>query len=111
MTEMCTNDSPELIKQTLGILGDKYTALLIRLMHDSPCRFKDFEEKIPGLSPRTLSQRLDMLVQNGIAEKTTCPSSPGRYQYELTQAGVDLDDVLHSMAIWSKKHLKVTSAQ
>ena len=108
MKDMCTGDSPEQLKRTLAIIGDRYSALLIRLMHDKPQRFKDFEQAIPEISPRTLSHRLSMLEENGIAEKNTCPDSPGRCQYELSQAGQDLDDVLHSMAEWSKKHLVKT---
>ncbi len=106
---MCKQDSPEELKQTLEIIGDKYSALLIRLMHDSPQRFKDFETAIPQISPRTLSHRLAMLEDKGIIEKNTCPDSPGRCHYELSDAGKDLDAVLHSMAEWSKKHLvKIT---
>ena len=105
MSDMCTSDNPEQLKCALAILGDRYTALLIRLMHDSPQRFKDFEKAIPEISPRTLSQRLTMLEDNGIIEKNTCPDSPGRRQYELTEAGHDLDAVLHTMAEWGRKHL------
>ncbi len=105
MTDLCTKDKPEELRQALAIIGDKYSALLIRLMHEEPQRFKDFEQAIPDISPRTLSQRLVMLEEKGILEKKTCPTSPGRNHYELTQAGKDLDAVLHSMAEWSKKHL------
>ena len=110
MTDLCKNDNPDQIKCALAIIGDRYSALLIRLMHDGPARFKDFEEGIEGISPRTLSQRLSMLEENGIIEKNTCPDSPGRNQYELTEAGNDLDKVLHSMAEWSKKHAQTAEA-
>ena len=109
MTDLCKNDNPEQIKCALAILGDRYTALLIRSMHDGPKRFKDFEQEIDGISPRTLSQRLTMLEENGIAEKNQCPDSPGRSHYELTESGRDLDAVLHSMAEWSRKHVKVAA--
>lgn len=104
MNTLCKNDKPELLAQVLQIIGDKYSALLIRSMHDEPQRFKDFEEKIEGISPRTLSQRLSTLEAQGVICKEVCPESPGRSQYELTQAGKDLDEVLHAMANWSKKH-------
>lgn len=106
MNDLCINDSPEQLKCALAIIGDRYSALLIRLMHDEPRRFKDFEAAIPGISPRTLSHRLAMLEENHIIEKTTCPDSPGRNHYELTDAGKDLDSVLHAMAEWSQKHVQ-----
>lgn len=110
MSSLCESDKPELVQQTLEIIGDRYSALLIRLMHDQPRRFKDFEKLVPGISPRTLSQRLAMLEETGIVDKTTCPSSPGRSHYELTQAGKDLDEVLHAMASWARNHLELVEA-
>lgn len=107
MTNLCKNDSPDLIRRALEIIGDKYSALIIRMMHEKPQRFKDLEQTIVGISPRTLSQRLSMLESNGIIDKNPCPESPGRCQYELTQSGKDLDQVIHSMAEWSKHNLPV----
>ncbi len=51
MNDMCKNDNPALLKQVLEIIGDKYSALIIRMMHDDPQRFRDFEEKIDGIAP------------------------------------------------------------
>ncbi len=104
MTNLCKNDGSDSIKTALKILGDKYSALMIKFMHEKPQRFKDFEQNIPGISPRTLSQRLAMLETSGIISKHVCPDSPGRNQYELTQAGQDLDQVIHCMANWGEKH-------
>lgn len=104
MTDLCKNDAPDSIKAALEIIGDKYTALLIRYLHESPKRFKDFEDKIEGISPRTLSHRLSMLEEHGIIEKNTCPESPGRCQYELTTSGKGLDEVVHALAKWGRGH-------
>jgi len=103
MTDSCKNDSLDSIRCALGIIGDRYTALLIKSMHDGPMRFKDFEKTIDGISPRTLSQRLTMLEEQKIIEKGTCPESPGRLHYKLTQSGLDLDGVIHSLAEWGKR--------
>ena len=105
MTNSCKNDSPELIRKALEIIGDKYSALIIRMMHEKPQRFKDLEQAIKGISPRTLSQRLSMLEMHGIIDKAQCPESPGRCHYQLTQSGKDLDQVIHSMAEWSRHNL------
>ena len=111
MTDLCKNDNPDQIKCALAIVGDRYSAIMIRLMVDGPQRFKDFEEGVEGISPRTLSQRLTMLEDNGIIEKNTCPDSPGRCHYELTEAGRDLDTVLHSMAEWGRKHAQQVAVE
>lgn len=104
MTTLCNNDEPQAVQSALAILGDKWSALILRMLHEGPKRFKDFEQNLDGMSPRTLSQRLDKLVCGGIIQKHTCPASPGYFEYSLTQKGADLDPIIHAMALWGKKH-------
>lgn len=105
MNSLCIKDNPECIKETLAIIGDKYSALLIRVLNEGPKRFKDFEASVPGISPRTLSMRLAMLEEKGIVSKDMCPDSPGRCQYDLTDSGKELDSVVHAMAEWGTKYM------
>lgn len=105
MNEKCVNDDPELLKHALCILGDRYSALMIRHLQAQPLRFKEFEKLLPSISPRTLSQRLAMLEEQGLVMKSVCPESPGRLQYVLTSSGEDLDNVLHLLAKWSERHI------
>lgn len=103
MVPLCNQDQPESIEKALIILGDKWSALILRLLHESPRRFKEFEHLLE-ISPRTLSQRLEHLQAEGVINKTTCPSSPGYSQYEITQKGLELDPAIHAMALWGKKY-------
>lgn len=101
MTHKCSGDPPEFIRQTLSIIGDKWTALILRRLHEGPKRFSDFEKEIVDINPRTLSQRLDKLIASNIIEKTTDET---RGIYKLSKAGEELDAVIHQMALWGKKH-------
>lgn len=103
MTKNCGKDCPEAIRFTLSVIGDKYSALILRMLHEGEKRFKDFEHEIPDMSPRTLSQRLDRLQELSVIDKVTCKESPGRYSYVLTQNGRELNDVIHSMAVWGAR--------
>lgn len=103
MTPLCDQDQPENIESALLILGDKWSALILRLLHASPRRFKDFEHLL-DISPRTLSQRLEHLQAAGVVERQTCPESPGYFQYHLTKKGLALDPIIHEMALWGKKY-------
>lgn len=102
MTHQCTGDSPESLKNTLTTLGDKWTALIVRILHEGEQRYSQLETKLDGISPRTLSQRLDMLTEQKIIKNV---SDQGKHPlYSLTKKGEDLDDVLHQMAAWGKKY-------
>lgn len=91
------------IDAALEILGDKWSARILKALAEQPeCRFCEFESRLPGISPRTLTARLKKLESTGIIEKTILPN--GRPSYALTQKGIDLLDVVSAMSSWSQKY-------
>lgn len=92
------------IAKALGILGDKWSPLLIRELTLCPQNFSDLEKLLVGISPRTLSQRLSMLVEQDIVDKRMYCEHPPRYSYQLTPKGQDLQTILQDMARWSAKY-------
>ena len=50
------------------------------------------------MSPRTLSERLDMLERQGIVERQSYPESPPRVEYELTAKGDALLPIIQAMS-------------
>ena len=92
------------VANALTILGNKWTALLLRDLAEGPKRFCEFERSLQGISPRTLSQRLDDLECHGIVTKKSFAEVPPRIEYTLTQKGKDLIPVLQQMAAWGTKY-------
>lgn len=92
------------IASALSVLGDKWTPLLVKELTVCPKKFSDLEKSLIGISPRTLSQRLDKLERNYIVAKNIYCEHPPRYQYALTKKGSDLQNILNDMAKWSEKY-------
>ena len=92
------------IAKALTILGDKWTPLLIKELTVCPQHFSDLEKALVGISPRTLSQRLNKLHQQGIVAKHLYCERPPRFSYYLTETGTDLQQIIGSMADWSAKY-------
>ena len=51
------------------IIGAKWTALLVHDLSEGPRRFSELEHSCPGISPRTLSERLRALEHEEIVER------------------------------------------
>jgi DNA-binding HxlR family transcriptional regulator len=92
------------IASAMAIIGNKWTALILRDLHDGPKRFGELERSLDGISPRTLSQRLDDLEHCGIITKESFNEMPPRTEYALTPKGRDLIPVLQQMATWGDKY-------
>lgn len=99
---------PGCIKSALAILGEKWTALILGSLSEQTRTFSDLEELVGGINPRTLSKRLDKLAQEKIICKRMYNEHPPRYQYELTDKGRELQNVLIAMAEWGDKYHSVS---
>lgn len=108
---MNLTDSPTSLEPKVGciaaamtIIGNKWTALILRDLASGPKRFGELEKSVGSINPRTLSQRLDDLEAHEIITKTSFAEMPPRIEYTLTQKGSDLIPVLKQMATWGTKY-------
>lgn len=92
------------LEHTVSVIGDKWTPLLINALADKAQSFCHLESSLEGISPRTLSARLDKLEVDKILKKSCYCEHPPRYQYSLTKKGQDLSRVLSSMTSWGAKY-------
>lgn len=88
----------------MEIIGNKWTALILRDLTSGPKRFSELEKSINNINPRTLSQRLDDLEDQNIITKKNFSEVPPRIEYTLTKKGNDLLPVLQQMAEWGSKY-------
>ncbi len=79
------------------IIGAKWTALLVHDLSEGARRFSELEHSCLGISPRTLSERLRALEQEGIVVRRSYPESPPRVEYELTDKGQGLLPIIAEM--------------
>src|SRR5256714_6886310 len=80
-----------------AIIGAKWTALLVHDLSEGPRRFSELEHSCAGISPRTLSERLRALEDEGLVERHSYAESPPRVEYELTEKGEALLPIIEEM--------------
>ncbi len=90
------------LAQTLNIVGERWTLLILRDAFFGAKRFSQFERNL-GIAKNILSARLNTLVEEGILERRES-AEDGRTDYVLTEQGLDLQPVLLSMTHWGDKH-------
>jgi DNA-binding HxlR family transcriptional regulator len=92
------------IEATMTVIGNKWTALILRDLFDGPKRFCQLEKSVGNINPRTLSQRLDDLEAQGIIKRQCLAHQPHKNIYSLTKKGHDLLPTLEQMAVWGTKY-------
>jgi DNA-binding HxlR family transcriptional regulator len=87
------------VAQCLEIIGDWWTPLVVRDLLLGVHRFDDLQARL-GISRNVLTQRLDLLVENGIVERRPYQENPPRFDYVPTRKGRDLWHVIQAMKQW-----------
>ncbi len=95
---------------TLDIIGDKWTLLVIRDLACGKRYFNDFCRSPEKIATNILTDRLERLVSQELAEKFTDEPQGGREAYRLTNKGKSLEPVLTAVAQWGLAHIKGTKA-
>ena len=99
-------DSRCSIARSLGVLGERWTFLVLREAVLGVTRFAEFRDRL-GVAPDVLSDRLATLVEYGVMEREPYqdPGARPRFAYRLTPAGSELRVVLSALQQWGDKYL------
>ncbi|KXU50717.1 MAG: helix-turn-helix domain-containing protein [Longibaculum muris] len=93
------------IAQTLNLIGDKWTLLILHAIQSGYTTYKELQENLPGIPTNLLSNRLKTLCEDDLLKCELYSQHPPRYQYSLTDKSKDLDDIYNALIIWGDRHL------
>ena len=93
------------IANTLDILGDRWTLLVIRdLMFMGKHEYLEFVTGPEGIATNILSDRLKRLMRTGIINSQSHPAHKSKKLYYLTKKGKDLLPLMVEMILWGGTH-------
>jgi DNA-binding HxlR family transcriptional regulator len=90
------------VARALDVLGDPWAFLVLREPFFRVRRFDDILHNL-GTARNVLSARLVSLVEGGLLEKQPYSQRPPRFEYRLTDAGLDLYPALIALLEWGDK--------
>jgi DNA-binding HxlR family transcriptional regulator len=88
----------------LDILGDRPSALIVAAGFFGLRRFRDIERAL-ALAPNVLARRLERLVAGGFLARDRYLDRPPRWQYLLTEKGLDLYPMTVAQIAWADRYL------
>jgi DNA-binding HxlR family transcriptional regulator len=91
------------IAKALEVVGERWTLLIVRDVMSGNRRFGELQESL-GVARNVLSARLQRLVDEDILERRRYQSSPDRYEYFLTEKGLELWPALVALLHWGDRH-------
>jgi DNA-binding HxlR family transcriptional regulator len=95
---------PSSVDRTLSLFNAGWDLQVLRESFFGVRRFDDFQRNL-GVSRAILAQRLRDLVDAGILARRKYQDRPERYEYVLTEKGLDLYPVFVAMMRWGDRWL------
>jgi DNA-binding HxlR family transcriptional regulator len=92
------------IARSLELIGERWTLLILRDVFTGNRRFEGIQESL-GVARNVLASRLNRLVEEGILYRRPYQDRPERFEYRLTEKGLDLWPVLVTLLAWGDRHL------
>jgi len=96
------------IANSLDIVGDKWTLLVVRDLFFGKRTYSELANSPEGIPTNILAERLKRLEAAGIVTSAPYQERPTRYSYTLTPKGRALGDVLAAFVRWGKQHIPGT---
>ncbi len=90
------------VTRAMSLIGYKWAGLVVWQLMDGKKRHGELLRALPGISPKTLTDRLRELEGEGVLERRVFAEVPPRVEYELTDRGRSLYEVYEAMVRWAK---------
>jgi DNA-binding HxlR family transcriptional regulator len=98
------------LANALAAVGDRWTLLVIAALLDGPLRFGELQERVRGIAPNVLTQRLRHLERSALLAARPYSQRPPRFVYELSATGSELAGALRLLAGWGARNAGGPSA-
>ncbi len=88
-----------------SVIGGRWKLSILGFLLDNKAlRFSALMKKLPGISEKVLVTKLKELETDGIVIRTAYPEVPPRVEYQLSDKGSSLREILISMSHWGEQN-------
>jgi DNA-binding HxlR family transcriptional regulator len=117
MPELPSDDNPlapdavlgQPIWERLGFLDRRWAYQVLMVLTQRPRRFSELDRVIPGMSRRTMIERLRDLEGAGLVQRVVDSGPPIATTYRLTAAGERLRPTLEALCRWAAEEVSEAS--
>ncbi|UPK68723.1 winged helix-turn-helix transcriptional regulator [Chitinophaga filiformis] len=87
-----------------NIIGGQWSLAICSWLINGKLRFGELKRRLPNITERMLTLQLRKLEEYKIVRRTVFAGVPPRVEYELTEIGYELKDVIKQLEKWGEKH-------
>ncbi|GIP35933.1 helix-turn-helix domain-containing protein [Paenibacillus sp. J2TS4] len=93
------------VEATLEVIGGKWKPVILFHLTFGKKRNGELMQLVPDMSQKVLTQQLKELEKDGIVNRIVHNQVPPKVEYELTDFGWSLKEILHAMCRWGDVYI------
>ncbi|MGG0188171.1 winged helix-turn-helix transcriptional regulator [Bacillus rhizoplanae] len=93
------------VEATLEVIGGKWKCVILCHLTHGKKRTSELKRLMPSITQKMLTQQLRELEEDGVINRIVYNQVPPKVEYELSEYGWSLQDILSSLCTWGEKHI------
>jgi DNA-binding HxlR family transcriptional regulator len=93
------------VAHALGLIGERWSLLIVRELLHGPKRYTDLAGSLPGIGTNILAARLKELESCDVISKHRLDPPAASTVYELTPYGLALKPIMRELALWGLRSI------
>jgi DNA-binding HxlR family transcriptional regulator len=94
------------IEELMDMLGGRWKVFILWELIKGPRRSGELRKSIPPITQKVFVEQIRDLEDCGLVKRTIYPSVPPRVEYEATELGQSLREILKNMCHWSSENME-----
>lgn len=94
------------VEATLEVIGGKWKPVILFHLTFGKKRNSELKNLVPSITQKMLTQHLRELEEEGVISRIIYNQVPPKVEYELTEYGRSLQDILYMMCRWGDTHIE-----
>lgn len=100
-----SDECPEVYASNL--IGGQWSLAICCYLINGKLRFGELKKRLPNITERMLTLQLRRLEEEKIITRTVYAEVPPRVEYELTEIGYQLKNIILELEKWGKEHRQI----
>ncbi|GIN85954.1 putative HTH-type transcriptional regulator YtcD [Heyndrickxia sporothermodurans] len=93
------------VEATLEVIGGKWKCVILCHLTHGKKRTSELKRLMPNITQKMLIQQLRELEEDGVIHRIVYQQIPPKVEYELSEYGWSLKEILDSLCAWGEKHI------
>lgn len=93
------------VEATLEVIGGKWKCVILCHLTHGKKRTSELKRLMPNITQKMLTQQLRELEEDGVINRIVYQQVPPKVEYEPSEYGWTLKDILDSLCSWGEKHI------